>query len=444
MATTIISTLITTSKSLAASDSIVVTQTGSLVTSGAAILALSTESGRNYVINGDVIAAAGFGMGIGVNPSSRSQNDDVAIGVDGSVISTSSDAISAFSNTSKFTNFGEIRGAGDGIDIRGDNNIVVNHGEVFAGSGNAMSVSGSNATVINAGRMSASDITVELTGAGVDFTNRGVVATGADLAVNLLSGAGQTSLFRNSGEILGGVTALDGDDTLRNSGVIAGDVIMGAGADTIVNTGVIEGGLTLGDGDDVVRLTAGAISGSIDTGFGADTIFVGEGQYEIFGGDGEDMIFVARNWTLGADLENLRLRGSENLRGVGNASENLLLGNAGDNLLKGRGGADTMDGGAGDDVLIGGSAADKVEDIFVFSANNGSDRIKGYQSTGSGHDSIDLSFFVGSGLFDTFAELKSDFMRQSGKSVIIDLVGDDRILIENVKLADFTAADFDL
>ncbi|WP_137156335.1 calcium-binding protein [Rhizobium sp. FKL33] len=444
MATTNISTLSSTAVSLAASDSVVVTQTGSLVTSGTAILAQSNENFRNYVIHGDVIVLSNVGMLIGVSTSTRSGTDDVVIGASGSVVSVSADAITAFTNSSSFTNFGEIRGDSDGMDIDGNNNIVVNHGEVSAGDGKAMSISGSNATVINVGRMSALDVAVELIGAGADFTNRGVVATGAEVAVNLLSGTGETSLFRNSGEILGGVTALDGDDTLRNSGVIAGDVIMSGGADTIVNTGVIQGGLTLGAGDDVVRLTAGAISGSVDTGFGADTIFVGEGQYEIFGGDGEDMIFVARNWTLGADLENLKLRGSENLRGVGNASANVLLGNDGDNLLKGRGGADTMDGGAGDDVLIGGSAADKVEDIFVFTADNGSDRIKGFQSTGAGHDSIDLSFFADRGLFDTFAELKSDFMRQSGKNVIIDLVGDDQILIENVKLANLTAADFDL
>lgn len=444
MATTIISTLSSTAVSLTATDSVVVTQGGSLVTSGTAILAQSTDFLRNYVIHGDVVSLSGVSMLIGVSTSTRSDTDDVVIGARGSVVSAGGDAITAFTDDSSFTNFGEIRGDSDGMDIDGDSNSVVNHGEVSAGDGKAMSISGSNATVINAGRVSATNVAVELTGAGMDFTNRGVVATGDDVAVNLLSGAGETSLFRNSGEILGGVTTLEGNDTLRNSGVIAGDVIMSAGADTIVNTGVIEGGLTLGDGDDVVRLTAGAISGSVDTGFGADTIFVGEGQYEIFGGDGEDMIFVARNWTLGADLENLKLRGSENLRGVGNASENLLLGNAGDNLLKGRGGADTMDAGAGDDVLIGGSAADKIEDIFVFSSDSGSDRIKGFQSTGAGHDSIDLSFFADRGLFDTFAELKSDFMRQSGKSVIIDLVGDDRILIENVKLADFTAADFDL
>ncbi|WP_249484919.1 hypothetical protein [Pseudomonas sp. HS6] len=51
-------------------------------------------------------------------------------------------------------------------------------------------------------------------------------------------------------------------------------------------------------------------------------------------------------WTLGANLENLFLTGSDNLNGVGNGLNNYLVGNSGNNVLSGGAGDDTLDGAA--------------------------------------------------------------------------------------------------
>ncbi|MCO8314542.1 hypothetical protein NHU87_28375, partial [Pseudomonas mandelii] len=58
------------------------------------------------------------------------------------------------------------------------------------------------------------------------------------------------------------------------------------------------------------------------------------------------------SWTLGANLENLTLTGSDHLNGVGNTLNNVLTGNNGNNVLNGAAGLDRMSGGAGDDTYV--------------------------------------------------------------------------------------------
>ncbi|WLI13581.1 M10 family metallopeptidase C-terminal domain-containing protein [Pseudomonas sp. FP603] len=65
-----------------------------------------------------------------------------------------------------------------------------------------------------------------------------------------------------------------------------------------------------------------------------------------------DTVRSSVSWTLGANLENLTLTGSDNLTGVGNTLNNTLLGNAGNNVLNGAAGLDTLSGGAGDDIYV--------------------------------------------------------------------------------------------
>ena len=142
-------------------------------------------------------------------------------------------------------------------------------------------------------------------------------------------------------------------------------------------------------GDDT--LFGGGGHDRLDGGFGADSLVGGTGDdtYAVAAwGDrvieaasgGVDTVRSARDYNLGANLENLALIGNEALDGKGNALANALTGNAGANRLEGRGGADTLDGGPGADTLAGGRGDDLYfvggyEDTIVELSRGGIDTV---------------------------------------------------------------------
>ena len=90
-------------------------------------------------------------------------------------------------------------------------------------------------------------------------------------------------------------------------------------------------------------------------GTGNDTYIVGDATdyaYES-AAEGTDRVVASINHTLRANVEELELAGSADLRGWGNASANLLIGNIGNNLLYGRDGNDRLEGNSGNDILYG-------------------------------------------------------------------------------------------
>ncbi|MBC1189783.1 calcium-binding protein, partial [Microcystis aeruginosa BLCCF108] len=74
------------------------------------------------------------------------------------------------------------------------------------------------------------------------------------------------------------------------------------------------------------------------------------------GGIGE--VIITDTWqstltrTLPNNVENLRLIGSNNINGTGNAGNNKITGNSGNNQINGRAGIDTLTGGLGADTFI--------------------------------------------------------------------------------------------
>ena len=97
-------------------------------------------------------------------------------------------------------------------------------------------------------------------------------------------------------------------------------------------------------------------------GTGNDTYVVddvGDAVYES-PGQGTDTVESTISYTLGANLENLRLTGSAAINGTGNELVNSLTGNAAANVLDGGPGADTMSGGKGNDTYVVDNTADKV------------------------------------------------------------------------------------
>ncbi|MDD5277372.1 MAG: M10 family metallopeptidase C-terminal domain-containing protein [Methylovulum sp.] len=127
-------------------------------------------------------------------------------------------------------------------------------------------------------------------------------------------------------------------------------------------------------------LTGNAGANILDGGAGADTMKGGLGNdvYVVDNkGDkvietstrtsGIDQVNSSISYTLGDNVENLKLTGTAAINGTGNGLDNILTGNAAANILSGGAGADTLTGGIGNDILDGGEGNDTLI------GNNGSD-----------------------------------------------------------------------
>ncbi len=173
-----------------------------------------------------------------------------------------------------------------------------------------------------------SDIIIENVGEGTDTALSDVTYTMVNNLENLrLQGSGN----------IGGT----GNDLNNN--------IYGNGGANVLNGG---NGHDLLDGGGGIDTLAG--------GMGDDSYYVDTANDVVneVAGQGEDTIYATANYTLSANVENMRLIGSSNINGTGNADVNVMTGNSGNNILDGGAGNDVLDGGLGTDTLIGGTGDD--------------------------------------------------------------------------------------
>ena len=165
-------------------------------------------------------------------------------------------------------------------------------------------------------------------------------------------------------------------------------------------------------------------------------------------GQGADTVQSQINFTLGANFENLDLKGVGNRNGTGNGADNQVAGNPGTNLLRGLGGADTLLGGSGTDTLLGGSDDDLLnggagddtltggggDNDFVFVGNFRNDTVTDFDA---GPRSVDVLDFSALGI--AFADLT--IVASGGADTRITVSLNNTVLLEGVAPGDLDPTD---
>ncbi len=247
--------------------------------------------------------------------------------------------------------------------------------ELFGGAGNDTITGGTGPDTLHGGP----DNDILIGGLGEDTVN----GDAGDDRITMLVTAG------NEDTIDAGADT----DTLVLNGIVPGDhvvvVDLSSATDQVVSIGGAPDAFTQinfenltatgigssvtvtgSDGDNVIIGSKG--DDIIDGGAGNDAMRGGKGNdtYTVDSvGDivnealnaGTDTVVASLTHTLGANLENLTLTGSDHLNGTGNTLANVLTGNDGNNVLTSGAGKDQLNGGDGSDTLIGGMGADNLQ-----------------------------------------------------------------------------------
>ncbi|HNL35748.1 MAG TPA: tandem-95 repeat protein, partial [Agitococcus sp.] len=165
---------------------------------------------------------------------------------------------------------------------------------------------------------------------------------------------------------------LTGTDNIEGTGNILDNQITGNVGDNILQG--LEGNDTLLGMDGADVLLGGIGADNLDGGNGNDVLNGGTGGDTMIGGAGDDVYVVddfadivveevdngtdtvqsTVSYTLGNNVENLVLLGTDSLSGSGNELDNIITGAQGGDFLSGYAGNDSIYGGAGNDYIDGG------------------------------------------------------------------------------------------
>jgi Ca2+-binding RTX toxin-like protein len=211
---------------------------------------------------------------------------------------------------------------------------------------------------------SLNDIIIESANEGTDTVKSSVTWTLGDNLENLfLTG---TNSINGTGN--------NQDNTI--TGNTGNNLLFGAGGNDTLNGAQGNDTLSGGEGNDT--LDGGTGNDTLIGGLGNDT-YVLDSLNDIIielANEGTDTVKSSVTWTLGDNLENLFLTGTNSINGTGNAQDNAITGNTADNLIFGNMGNDTLNGADGNDTLNGGEGNDTLN------GGNGNDTLLG----GNGND----------------------------------------------------------
>lgn len=276
-----------------------------------------------------------------------------------------------------------INGVGNELNniiIGNDGNNILNG---VSGNNTLKGGKGNDIYIINASN--ANDTIIENVNEGTDTVKASVTHTLAANIENLiLTGKENINGTGNSGD-----NRIEGNE---GNNILSG----GAGNDTLY------GG---GKGKDTLK-----------GGTGNDTYIVDSSDVTVVenANEGTDTVISSINYTLTANVENLKLEGSSGIRGTGNALNNVITGNNQNN---------TFVGGKGNDTLKGGTGAD----TYIFNKGDGQDII---QENSPNSNAVDKIVF-GAGI------TKNDVtFTRSGYDLIVAIKNTtDKITIKNSNLA---------
>jgi Ca2+-binding RTX toxin-like protein len=146
--------------------------------------------------------------------------------------------------------------------------------------------------------------------------------------------------------------------------------------------------------------------------------------------EGIDLVQASVDFTLGDNVENLTLTGTEGIRGSGNALGNLITGNSGGNLLQGMDGNDTLNGGADGDGMLGGAGddiyvVDNIADVMIEYAGEGTDLVKSSVTYTLGANVENLTLTETGNINGTGNSLNNTIIGSGGNNVLMAGEGSD-------------------